>query len=123
MASKKIKKVETPIDRRETFVSIQKNFAEDGNAQEKLKTLYDLQQADTAIDKIVQLRGELPAEVSALEDATTSRTSSTATNRSPSIRSSSRTSPTAANTIPSPKRLRIRSFFARLPKRTSARPR
>ena len=68
MASKKIKKVETPIDRRETFVSIQKNFAEDGNAQEKLKTLYDLQQADTAIDKIVQLRGELPAEVSALED-------------------------------------------------------
>ena len=69
MATKKIKKVETPIDQRETFVSIQKNFADsDLSAQEKLKVLYDLQQADTAIDKILQLRGELPGEVAALED-------------------------------------------------------
>lgn len=69
MAVKKIKKVDTPIDQRETFVSIQKNFADsDVNAQEKLKTLYALQQADTAIDKILQLRGELPGEVQALED-------------------------------------------------------
>lgn len=69
MAVKKIKKVDTPIDQRETFVSIQKNFA-DGeiSAQEKLKTLWDLQQADTAIDKIHQLRGELPGEVTALEE-------------------------------------------------------
>lgn len=69
MAVKKIKKVDTPIDQRETFVSIQKNFADsDVSAQEKLKTLYALQQADTAIDKILQLRGELPGEVQALED-------------------------------------------------------
>lgn len=69
MAIKKIKKVDTPIDQRETFVSIQKNFADsDVSAQEKLRTLYALQQADTAIDKILQLRGELPGEVSALEE-------------------------------------------------------
>ena len=67
MATKKVKKVETPIDQRETFVSIQKNFAEsDVNVGEKLRTLYELQKADTAIDKILQLRGELPEEV---EDA------------------------------------------------------
>ncbi len=69
MATKKIKKVETPIDQRETFVSIQKNFADsDISVQEKLKTLYELQQADTAIDKILQLRGELPGEVASLEE-------------------------------------------------------
>ena len=68
MATKKVKKVETPIDQRETFVSIQKNFADsDVNVGEKLKVLYDLQKADTAIDKILQLRGELPAEVETLE--------------------------------------------------------
>ena len=67
MATKKVKKVETPIDQRETFVSIQKNFADsDVNVGEKLKVLYDLQKADTAIDKILQLRGELPAEVETL---------------------------------------------------------
>lgn len=66
--AKKIKKVGIPIDQRETFVSIQKNFADsDISVEEKLKTLYDLQQADTAIDKILQLRGELPAEVDDLE--------------------------------------------------------
>lgn len=69
MATKKTKKIETPIDQRETFVSIQKNFAESGiSVEEKLKVLYELQQADSEIDKILQLRGELPMEVSALED-------------------------------------------------------
>lgn len=66
--AKKIKKVETPIDQRETFVSIQKNFADsDISVEEKLRTLYDLQKADNEIDKILQLRGELPSEVEALE--------------------------------------------------------
>ena len=68
MATKKIKKVETPIDQRETFVSIQKNFADSElSVEEKLRTLYDLQKADTEIDKILFLRGELPSEVEALE--------------------------------------------------------
>ena len=67
--TKKIKKVETPIDERETFVSLQKNFADSElSVEEKLKTLYQLQETDNAIDKIVQLRGELPSEVSSLED-------------------------------------------------------
>ena len=62
--AKKTKKIETPIDQRETFVSIQKTFADsDLSVAEKLKTLYALQQADTEIDKILQLRGELPLEV------------------------------------------------------------
>ena len=66
--AKKTKKIETPIDQRETFVSIQKSFADsDLSVSEKLQTLYALQQADTAIDKILQLRGELPMEVAALE--------------------------------------------------------
>ncbi len=66
--AKKTKKIETPIDQRETFVSIQKNFADsDLSVEEKLKTLYALQQADTEIDKILQLRGELPVEVENLE--------------------------------------------------------
>ena len=60
----KINKVETPIDQRETFVSIRKSFADsDLSVGEKLQTLYVLQQADTEIDKILQLRGELPMEV------------------------------------------------------------
>ena len=67
--AKKIKKVETPIDQRETFVSLQKNFADSElSVEEKLKVLYDLQKADVAIDKIIQLRGELPDEVEALEN-------------------------------------------------------
>lgn len=66
--AKKIKKVETPIDQRETFVSLQKTFADSElSVEEKLRTLYELQKADTAIDKILQLRGELPGEVAALE--------------------------------------------------------
>ena len=66
--AKKTQKIETPIDQRETFVSIQKSFADsDLPVAEKLKTLYALQQADTEIDKILQLRGELPMEVEALD--------------------------------------------------------
>lgn len=67
--TKKTKKIETPIDRHETFVSIQKNFADsDISVADKLKTLYELQQTDCAIDRIVQLRGELPMEVERLEN-------------------------------------------------------
>ena len=67
--AKKLKKVETPIDQRETFVSLQKNFVEDSDlsVKEKLRILFELQEADVEIDKILQLRGELPEEVAALE--------------------------------------------------------
>ena len=67
--AKKLKKVETPIDQRETFVSLQKNFVEDSDlsVKEKLRILYELQEADVEIDKILQLRGELPEEAAALE--------------------------------------------------------
>lgn len=66
--TKKTTKVVTPVDERETFVSLQKNFAESEQvAQEKLKTLYELQATDMEIDKLVQLRGELPEEVAELE--------------------------------------------------------
>lgn len=68
MATKKTKKIETPIDQRETFVSIQKTFADPELVREKLHTLYILQQADTEIDKILQLRGELPLEVESLQN-------------------------------------------------------
>ena len=70
MASKKtIKKVEAPIDQHETFVSLQKNFADsDLSVEEKLRTLYELQKADSEIDNILQLRGELPREVEKLEE-------------------------------------------------------
>ncbi|HRS19739.1 MAG TPA: hypothetical protein P5243_09560, partial [Bacteroidales bacterium] len=36
--------------------------------EEKLKALYQLQEADSKIDKIQRLRGELPLEVKDLED-------------------------------------------------------
>ncbi len=69
MATKKTQKIEAPIDQRETFVSIQKNLAEAASGvRDQLKTLYALQQADTRIDKILQLRGELPLEVESLEE-------------------------------------------------------
>jgi hypothetical protein len=61
--------VAAPVDERETFVSLQKNFAEsEQSTQEKLKVLYELQAADVAIDELVHLRGELPAEVAFLEE-------------------------------------------------------
>ena len=66
--TKKTTKVVTPIDERETFVSLQKQFAEsEQSVEEKLGTLYHLQEADNEIEKLVQLRGELPAEVAAIE--------------------------------------------------------
>lgn len=61
------KKVQIPIDEHETFVSVAKSFAEEGSAPEKLANLYELQQVDSAIDEIIQLRGELPEEVEMLE--------------------------------------------------------
>ena len=67
--TKKTSKVATPMDERETFVSLQKNFAEsEQSTQEKLKVLYELQEADIAIDELIHLRGELPAEVAILEE-------------------------------------------------------
>ena len=69
MATTKTKKAATPIDVRETFVSLQKDFAESGiSVAEKLKVLYALQQADNEIDKIRNLRGALPQEVAQIED-------------------------------------------------------
>ena len=69
MATTKTKKAATPIDVRETFVSLQKDFAESGiSVAEKLKVLYALQQADNEIDKIQNLRGALPQEVAQIED-------------------------------------------------------
>lgn len=66
---KKTIKIQTPIDERETFVSLKKSFAEtEQDVQEKLKNLYELQSADNEIEKLVQLRGELPEEVAALEE-------------------------------------------------------
>ena len=68
--TKKTTKVEVPVDQHETFVSLQKNFAEgEASVQDKLKVLYELQAADNAIEELVQLRGELPGEVAELEDA------------------------------------------------------
>ncbi len=64
----KITKVETPIDQRETFVSLSKNFSEGAlSVEEKLQVLYALQQTDNEIEKIVSLRGALPEEVEAVE--------------------------------------------------------
>jgi uncharacterized protein len=71
MATKKAtKSIVTPIDQRETFVSAAKavNDSDGVSMEEKLLTLYRIQQADTAIDKIHLLRGELPLEVQDLED-------------------------------------------------------
>ncbi len=66
--AKKTKTKETPIDQRETFVSIGKNFADSADSvSEKLEVLYQLQMTDTAIDRLVRLRGELPLEVQTLE--------------------------------------------------------
>ena len=52
--AKKTKKIETPIDQRETFVSIRKSFADsDITVSEKLKTLYALQLADLASSSLI----------------------------------------------------------------------
>lgn len=68
MATKKVTNVQIPIDAHETFVSIRKSFVESGDVQEKLATLYELQKSDSQLDEIYMLRGELPAEVEALEN-------------------------------------------------------
>ena len=66
--TKKTTKVQTPVDERETFVSLRKSFADnEQSTQEKLKVLYSLQATDIDIDKLMQLRGELPEEVASLE--------------------------------------------------------
>lgn len=64
--AKKTSKVEAR-DSRETFVSIQTNLGEGENVEDMLKSLYELQKADSAIDNVVALRGELPEEVASLE--------------------------------------------------------
>lgn len=71
MATKKVKQtIVTPIDEKETFVSVAKsvNDADGITMDEKLRTLYQIQIKDTAIDKIHLQRGELPLEVQDLED-------------------------------------------------------
>ena len=74
MATKKVKQTKvdivTPIDERETFVSVAKsvNDADGITMDEKLRTLYQIQLKDTAIDKIHLQRGELPLEVQDMED-------------------------------------------------------
>ncbi|MFA7116036.1 MAG: C4-type zinc ribbon domain-containing protein [Bacteroidales bacterium] len=68
--SKSNKKIETPIDNRETFTSLSTSMKDTDadNMKEKLHTLYKIQQADSKIDSIHLLRGELPEEVRDLED-------------------------------------------------------
>jgi len=65
----KNKKIEHPIDRRETFVSLSHSISDtETSMEDKLHTLYDIQQLDTKIDQIHLYRGELPEEVRDLED-------------------------------------------------------
>lgn len=70
MATKKASKIVTPIDKRETFVSLQKNMSDtdSGTMEQKLRTLFKIQKTDTEIDRIYLQRGELPLEVQDLED-------------------------------------------------------
>lgn len=71
MATKKsTSTIITPIDERETFVSLSlnKGLGESDSMEQKLRTLYKIQQTDTKIDRIHLLRGELPLEVQDLED-------------------------------------------------------
>ena len=71
MATKKVKQtIVTPIDEKETFVSVAKsvNDADGITMDEKLRTLYQIQLKDTAIDKIHLQRGEFPLEVQDMED-------------------------------------------------------
>ncbi len=68
---KKIVMVDTPIDNRETFVSLStsmKNMNDEVTMESKLHSLYMIQQTDSKIDQIHLLRGELPEEVRDLED-------------------------------------------------------
>ena len=69
MAIKQKPIIETPLDGG-TFISLQKSSSAEGDLTMdiKLSLLYKLQQADSQIDKIHLLRGELPLEVRDLED-------------------------------------------------------
>lgn len=68
-ASKQNKPVDAPIDNRETFVSLSNTMNDsDVSMEQKLRTLYKIQQADIRLDHIYLLRGELPEEVKDLED-------------------------------------------------------
>ncbi len=61
--------VDTPIDGRETFMSLSKNLAENEvNIEKKLHTLFLIQQKDSKIDEIRLLLGELPDEIRDYED-------------------------------------------------------
>lgn len=61
--------IDTPIDRRETFVSLSKSINDtDAGMEHKLHTLYLIQQKDSKIDEIHMLLGELPDEIRDLED-------------------------------------------------------
>ena len=63
--------MDTPIDRRETFVSLSKSISDtDAGMEHKLHTLYMIQQKDSRIDEIHMLLGELPDEIRDLEDET-----------------------------------------------------
>lgn len=81
MATSKTKKVNAPIDVRETFVSLQKDFADSSlSVTEKLGLLYRIQQIDVEMDKIKALRGALPQEVAQIEDELASLRSKVAHN-------------------------------------------
>ena len=68
--TKKNKVVMPPVVEGETFASLQnvKNLDSDMSIESKLRLLYRLQKADSKIDRIYMLRGELPLEVQDLED-------------------------------------------------------
>ena len=69
--TKKNNTVMPPVVEGETFTSLQiaKDLGSDVSMETKLRLLYKLQQADSKIDKIYLLRGELPLEVQDLEDS------------------------------------------------------
>lgn len=69
VTTKQKKVVDTPIDRRETFMSLSKSVSgSDVSMEQKLHTLYMIQQKDSKIDEIHMLLGELPDEIKDLED-------------------------------------------------------
>src|SRR6185369_11224965 len=66
-----IKKIEKIIDFSEIdslMTKLPKGNGSQSNVEDKLKALYILQQVDSNIDKIRTVRGELPMEVTDLED-------------------------------------------------------
>ena len=69
MSTKQKNAIDTPIDRRETFMSLSKSINDSESLMEhKLQTLYLIQQKDSKIDSIHLLLGELPDEIRDLED-------------------------------------------------------